>query len=123
MFLLTDLTVDFDVFGLGPFDISELHAELVRPAVGTVRNDGTATIEDGAIRMQVTLSASMQVNRFGGKLLFSDRKLPISTTNDGPVTMIIDTENNIQIVDASFALPSKIQTRLTTASTMCTPEE
>jgi hypothetical protein len=123
LFMLTALEVDFDDFGLGPFVISDLHAELVGTAIGIIRDDMTATIDDRSMRVQATLGLGVKINVFGGKLLFSDKKAPILATNDGPVTMSIDTDNNLQLVEASFAFPSSIKTRLANTSANCTPEQ
>jgi hypothetical protein len=122
-FTLTDLTVDVEDFDVGPFIISDVHAELVGTAIGIVRGDTTATIDDGGIQMQVTLGVSVKAkNLFGGKLLFSNQEIHLFAANEGPVTMIIDTDNNISIVEASFVFPSNIHTRLTTTSTNCALE-
>lgn len=122
-FTLTNLEVDFDDFTLGPIAISGLHAELVEPAVGVVRSDTTATIEDGAMRLEITYGVSVSGKKFfGGKPLPKGGKL-VAITNDGPVAMIIEPDNRVEVLNASFVFPFNIGAQLTTAPAQCTPQQ
>lgn len=118
LFVLTAAEVDVLDFDLGPLTITGLHAELVAPAVGVVRGDMTATIETGLMRMQATLSVEKH-----NKSLFGPKHVPVFVTNDAPVTLVIEPDNTIKIVDASFVFPFNVRTRLSTESTHCTPVE
>jgi hypothetical protein len=120
-FTLTALEIDFEDFGLGPLIITDLHAELVDPALGIIRDDTTATIEDREVHMEVTFGIALK-NPKSDKVLFTDKNLPVLVSNDGPVTMNVDNDSNIQIVEASFTFPSNVKTHLATAAASCSPE-
>ncbi|MFO7565042.1 MAG: hypothetical protein R6X02_20520 [Enhygromyxa sp.] len=122
LFSLVNLEIDFDDFELSPLSVTGLHAELASAATGIIEADSTATIEERSLYMEVTFAVGINKGPFAPKPSHGDKLAPMLATNDGPVIMTIDAENNIRIIEASFVFPSNVKAGLATNPASCALE-
>lgn len=121
-FILNELEIEAEDFSIGPLTVTGLHAKLANPAAGIVRGDTTASIEARATLVESSFGISIYKHPHGLTPLFGGETLSIRATNDEPITLTIDDENNIAITNASFTFPSNVTVGMQTHSVNCTAE-